>query len=319
VASHSGPESCGMHREVQVEALAGETGRPAIEPRNNYSGMPTLLSEAEGDTVHGDNRKSCADPARSETLCMSGSLSYGSSEISSVSGAVGPDGIGKVNDHKPVIDAGEKSDTPILPEKLPNNGEDPAEVMEGRGVTRGNANGNPACRTQSRDKRASMGLEGVREAARQNGKLRFTALLHHVTPSLLVESFHALRKQAAAGVDGVAWRDYEEQLYGRVYELRREIQSGAYRAQPSRRVYIPKADGRLRPLGIAALEDKIVQQAVSTVLSAIYEQDFLGFSYGFRQGRGQHDALDAISIGIQSRKVNWILDADIRSFFDWAS
>ena len=316
VANHSGPESCGMHREVQVEALTGETGRPAIEPRNKYSGMPTLLSEAEGNMVHGDNRKSCADPARSETLRMSGSFSYGSSEISSVSGAVGPDGAGKVKDRNPVIDAGEKSDTPIVPGKLPNNGDDPAEAMEGRGVTRGNANGNPACRTQSRDKCASMGLEGVREAARRNGKLRFTALLHHVTPSLLVESFYALRRQAAAGVDGVTWRDYEEQLYGRVHELHREIQSGAYRAQPSRRVYIPKADGRLRPLGIAALEDKIVQQAVSTVLSAIYEQDFLGFSYGFRQGRGQHDALDAISIGIQSRKVNWILDADIRSFFD---
>lgn len=316
MANHSGPESCGMHREVQVEALTGETDRPAIEPRNNYSGMPTLLSEAEGNMAHGVNRKSCADPARSETLRMSGSLSYGSSEISSVSGASGPDGTGKVNDRKPVIDAAEKSDTPILPEKLPNKGDDPAEAMEGRGVTRGNADGNPACRTQSRDKRASMGLEGVREAARRNRKLRFTALLHHVTPSLLVESFHALRKQAAAGVDGVTWRDYENHLYGRVHELHREIQSGAYRAQPSRWVYIQKADGRLRPLGIAALEDKIVQQAVSTVLSAIYEQDFLGFSYGFRQGRGQHDALDALSIGIVSRRVNWILDADIRSFFD---
>ncbi|CAM2194946.1 RNA-directed DNA polymerase [Paraburkholderia kururiensis] len=316
VANHSGPESCGMHREVQVEALTGETGRPAIEPRNRQSGMPTLLSKAEGNTTHDVNRKSCVDPARSETLCMPGSLSYGSSEISSVSGAVRPDGAGKVKDRKPVVYAGEKSDTPIVPEKLPNKGDDPAEAMEGRGVTRGNANGNPACRTQCRDKHASMGLEGVREAARRNRKLRFTALLHHVTPSLLVESFHALRKQAAAGVDGVTWRDYEKHLYGRVHELHQEIQSGAYRAQPSRRVYIPKADGRLRPLGIAALEDKIVQQAVSTVLNAIYEQDFLGFSYGFRQRRNQHDALDALSVGIESRKVNWVLDADICSFFD---
>jgi group II intron reverse transcriptase/maturase len=316
VANHSGPESCGVHREVQVEALTGETGRPAIEPRNNYSGMPTLLSEAEGNTVHDANRKPCIDPARSETLRLPGSFSYGSSEISSVSGVVGPDGTGKVNDRKPVINAGEKSDTPILPEKLPNKGGDLAEAMEGRGVTRGNADENPACRTQSWDKCASMGLEGVRETARRNRELRFTALLHHVTPSLLVESFHALRKQAAAGVDGVTWRDYEKQLYGRVHELHREIQSGAYHAQPSRRVYIPKADGRLRPLGIAALEDKIVQQAVSTVLSAVYEQDFLGFSYGFRQGRGQHDALDALSIAIGSRKINWMLDADIRSFYD---
>ena len=316
MANHSGPESCGVHREVYSEALTGETDRPAIEPRNQESGMPTLLSEAEGNMVHDDNRKSCTDPTRSETLCMSGSLSHGSSEISSASGAIWPDGAGKVNDRNPAIDAGEKSDTPIVPKKLPNKGDDPAEVMEGRGVAKGNANETPAPRTQCRDKSASMGLEGVREAARRNRKLRFTALLHHVTPSLLVESFYVLRKQAAAGVDGVTWHDYESQLYGRVHELHREIQTGAYRAQPSRRVYIPKADGKLRPLGIAALEDKIVQQAMTTVLSAIYEQDFLGFSYGFRQGRGQHDALDALSEGIEGRKVDWILDADIRSFFD---
>jgi RNA-directed DNA polymerase len=158
---------------------------------------------------------------------MPGSLSYGSSEISSVPGASEPDGTGKVNDRKPVINAGEKSDTPILPRKLPNKGDDPAEAMEGRGVTRGNANGNPACRTQSRDGCASMGLEGVREIARRNRMLQFTALLHHVTPSLQVESFHALRKQAAAGLDGVTWSDYEKQLYGRVHDLHREIQSGA--------------------------------------------------------------------------------------------
>lgn len=316
MANHSGPESCGVHREVYSEALTGETDRPAIEPRNQESGMPTLLSEAEGNMVHDNNRKSCTDPTRSETLCMSGSLSHGSSEISSVSGAIWPDGAGKVNDRNPAIDADEKSDTPIVPKKLPNKGDDPAEAMEGRGVAKGNANETPASRTQCRDKSASMGLEGVREAARRNRKLRFTALLHHVTPSLLVESFYVLRKQAAAGVDGVTWHDYESQLYGRVHQLHREIQTGAYRAQPSRRVYIPKADGKLRPLGIAALEDKIVQQAITTVLGAIYEQDFLGFSYGFRQGRGQHDALDALSEGIEGRKVNWILDADIRSFFD---
>jgi len=316
MANHSDPESCGMHREVHVEALTGETDRPAIEPRNQNSGMPTLLSEAEGNMVHNDNRKLCADPTRSETLCMSGSLSHGSSEISLVSGAIRPDGVGKVNDRNPTIYANEKSDTSIVPEKLPNKGINPAEAMEGRGVAKGNANESPASRTQSRDKSSSMGLEGVRETARRNSQCRFTALLHHVTPSLLVESFYALRKQAAAGVDGVTWHDYESQLYGRVHELHREIHTGTYRAQPSRRVYIPKADGKQRPLGIAALEDKIVQQAISTVLGAIYEQDFLGFSYGFRSGRSQHDALDALSEGIEGRKVNWILDADIRAFFD---
>ena len=305
-----------MHREVHVEALTGETGRPAIEPRNQESGMPTLLSEAEGNMVHGDNRKLCADPTRSQTLCMSGSLSHGSSEISSVPSATRLGGVGKVNDRNPTIHADEKSDTPIVPKKLSNKGDNPAETMEGRGVTKGNANESPAVRTQCRNKNASMGLEGVREAAQGNRQCRFTALLHHVTPVRLVESFYALKKQASAGVDGVTWHDYESQLDERVHELHREIHNGTYRAQPSRRVHIPKADGKLRALGIAALEDKIVQQAVATVLNALYEQDFLGFSYGFRQGRGQHDALDALSEGMTRRKVNWIVDADIRSFFD---
>ena len=192
----------------------------------------------------------------------------------------------------------------------------PVEMVEERDVAKRNVDESPASRTQSRENDVSMGLEGIREIAKRNRKCRFTALLHHVTPSLLVESFYALRKQAAAGVDGVTWQEYENVLYTRVHELHREIHIGAYRAQPSRRVYIPKSNGKLRPLGIAALEDKIVQQAIATVLSAIYEQDFLGFSYGFRQGRGQHDALDALSEGISGRKVNWILDADIRSFFD---
>jgi RNA-directed DNA polymerase len=161
-----------------------------------------------------------------------------------------------------------------------------------------------------------MGLEGVRRAARRNRRLQFTALLHHITPQVLVDSFYSLQKNAAAGVDGVTWREYEKILPQRVTEMHRKIHTGAYRATPSRRVYIPKADGRQRPLGIASIEDKVVQQAVVTVLSAIYEEDFLGFSYGFRPGRRQHDALDALTAGIKSRSVNWIADADIRSFFD---
>jgi len=203
--------------------------------------MPTLLSEAEGNTVHGVNRKPCPDPARSETLCMPGSLSYGSSEISSVSSANGLDGTGKVVDHNPVVNADEKSDTPIVPQMLPNKGVEPAEATEGRGVIGGNAFETPAWRTQSQIKYASMGIEGVREAAKRNPKMRFTALMHHITPALLVKSFHALRKQAASGVDGVTWYVYEKTFEGRVQELHREIQSGAYRAQPSRRVYIPKS------------------------------------------------------------------------------
>jgi hypothetical protein len=214
---------------------------------------------------------------------MPGSFLHRNWEVSSASGAVCPDGTGKVDDRKPVIYAGEKSDTSVVPKKPPNNGNTPAEVVEGSDVTKGNAFDSPAPQTQRRIS-ASMGLEGVREVARRNKRERFTALLHHVTPSLLVESFYALRKNAAAGVDGVTWREYEQILYTRVHELHREIHSGAYRTQPSRRVFIPKADGKQRPLGIASLEDKVVQQAVSTVLSAIYEEVFLVFHMGSAKG-----------------------------------
>ena len=145
---------------------------------------------------------------------------------------------------------------------------------------------------------------------------RFTALLHHVTVDLLRESFYALKRKAAPGVDGVTWHEYETGLEGRLADLHSRVQRGAYRAKPSRRVYIPKADGRQRPLGVAALEDKIVQQAVVTILNQIYEVDFKGFSYGFRPGRSPHQALDALSVGIHRKRVNWVLDADIRGFFD---
>ena len=314
MANHSDPESCVVHREVWGEALTGETGRPAIEPRNETKfGMPTELQISEGNTEHGGNRKSCSDPTRSKTLRMSGSDLYGSWEVSAVPVLLAG-GTGKVKDRKPVINAVEKSDMPIVPGKLPNKGE-PAEVVEGRGVAKGNAGEAPTSRTQSREQ-VSKGLEGIREVARGDRRAKFTALLHHITPSLLVESFYDLKRNAAVGVDGVSWRDYENGIYTRVHELHREIHTGAYRAQPSRRVYIEKADGKMRPLGIAALEDKIVQQAVVKVLSTIYEEDFLGFSYGFRPGCSQHDALDALTVGIKSQKVRWILDADIQAFFD---
>jgi group II intron reverse transcriptase/maturase len=159
-------------------------------------------------------------------------------------------------------------------------------------------------------------LERIREAAKRDRKARFTALLHHVTPTLLEWSFHRLRKGAAPGVDGVTWDAYEAGLPDKLADLHRRVQRGAYRALPSRRQYIPKPDGRLRPLGVAALEDKIVQRALVAVLNAIYETDFADFSYGFRPGRGQHDALDALAVGLDRRKVSWILDADIRAFFD---
>jgi len=171
------------------------------------------------------------------------------------------------------------------------------------------------CRTQSRESGPNE-LDRVREAVRRDGKLRFTALLHHVTVELLRDSYHSLKKQAAPGVDGVTWEEYGQTLEARLGDLHGRIHRGAYRAKPSRRVFIPKSDGRQRPLGIAALEDKIVQHAVGRVLNQIWEEDFRGFSYGFRPGRSQHDALDALNVGIARKKVNWVLDLDIRAFFD---
>ena len=162
----------------------------------------------------------------------------------------------------------------------------------------------------------SSGLDRVREAAKKDGKLRFTALLHHVTIDLLRDSYHGLKKKAAPGVDGVTWEEYGSDLEESLNNLHGRIHRGAYRARPSRRAWIPKSDGRQRPLGIAALEDKIVQSAVGTVLNQIWEEDFLGFSYGFRPGRSQHDALDALYVGITRKKVDWVLDLDVRSFFD---
>jgi group II intron reverse transcriptase/maturase len=161
-----------------------------------------------------------------------------------------------------------------------------------------------------------LGLQRVREVARRDKRARFTALLHHITPQRLRESFYALKRDAAPGVDGVMWREYLQRLDSRLDALHAAVHRGSYRAQAVRRTYIPKADGTQRPLGVAALEDKIVQHAVVTVLSAIYESDFVGFSYGFRPGRGQHDALDAVAVGIEKRKINWVVDADFRKFFD---
>lgn len=191
----------------------------------------------------------------------------------------------------------------------------PEELVEGERPAKGNASKDAAHRTQSRAS-ASIGLRGVREKARRDRRARFTALLHHVTVGRLRESFYALKRGAAPGVDGQTWAEYRERLDERLADLHARVQRGSYRAQPSRRTYIRKPDGRQRPLGIAVLEDKIVQHAVGTVLSAIYEEDFLGFSYGFRPGRGAHDALDALWVGLMRKKVNWVLDADIRGFFD---
>jgi len=209
----------------------------------------------------------------------------------------------------------EKSDPAVVARKLANKtGRSVAEPVERRVGTEGNAGQHNTRRAQNRES-VTQGLERVRQAARARKKERFTALLHHVDIGLLRTAFHALQRDAAPGVDGLTWRDYEADLEPRLTDLHARVQRGAYRPQPSRRTYIPKADGKQRPLAIAALEDKIVQGATVRVLNAIYEEDFLGFSYGFRPERGPHDALDALVVAIDSRKVNYILDADIRDFF----
>src|SRR5215475_8820280 len=195
------------------------------------------------------------------------------------------------------------------------SGRPPAESEEGRPLIKENTHQSSTLSTQS-EARVSQGLAGVRKAARERKEMKFTALLHHLTVTLLRDSFYALKRKAAPGVDGVTWQEYETGLEDRIADLHSRVHRGAYQARPSRRIYIPKADGRQRPLGIAALEDKIVQQAVVTILNQIYEVDFKGFSYGFRPGRNPHQALDALTVGIQSKRVNWVLDADIRGFFD---
>jgi RNA-directed DNA polymerase len=213
-----------------------------------------------------------------------------------------------------------KSDRPTVPEKSPNKaGQPAAEGTEGRGLAKGNLPEQNASRIQSRSN-APSALGRVRQAAAKVKKLRFTALLHHIyNLDTLRMAYFSLKKEAAPGVDGETWRHYGEELGTNLQDLSERLKRGAYRAKPVRRVYIPKADGRQRPLGVTALEDKIVQRAAVEVLNAIYETDFLGFSYGFRPGRSQHQALDALYTGLLTRKVNWVLDLDIRGFFDGLS
>src|SRR5215472_15603641 len=213
-----------------------------------------------------------------------------------------------------------RSDRPTVPTKSPNNPRQPgAEGMEGSGLAKGNLPQQNASRTPSRED-ARSALERVRQAAKKDKTLRFTALLHHIYHlETLRLAYFSLKKEAAPGVDGETWRHYGEALEENLQDLSHRLKRGAYRAKPVRRVYIPKADGRQRPLGVTALEDKIVQRAAVEVLNAIYETDFLDFSYGFRPGRSQHQALDALYTGLLTRRVNWVLDLDIKSFFDGIS
>jgi group II intron reverse transcriptase/maturase len=218
----------------------------------------------------------------------------------------------------PAIGAGKPTNKAEVSAHAAHGVSDAAEPVEQRAGAKGNADEQSTHRTQGRE-RVSQALDRVRKAARLKKDEKFTALLHHFKLDLLREAFFALKRDAAPGVDGVTWRTYEADLDLKLTDLASRVHRGAYRALPSRRTYIPKADGRERPLAVAALEDKIVQRATADVLNCIFEEDFLGFSYGFRPGRGQHNALDALYVGITTKKVNFVFDADIRSFFDEVS
>src|SRR3984893_15886467 len=236
-----------------------------------------------------------------------------------------PDGIcpgthREVQGRTPMMNEHGKSDRPVVPAKSPNKaGQPAAEGMEGSGLTKGNPQQQNASRTPSRTD-APSALQRVRQAASKDKEMRFTALLHHIyNLEMLRLAYFSLKKEAAPGVDGETWRHYGETLDDNLQDLSHRLQRGAYRAKPVRRAYIDKSDGRKRPLGVPVLEDKIVQRATVEVVNAIYETDFLGFSYGFRPGRSQHNALDALYTGLLTKNVNWVLDVDIRSFFDGLS
>jgi RNA-directed DNA polymerase len=288
-----------------------------MELRNHFFGVPTLYLYGEGNMSGDVRRKPPHDAAESKTLRMRGNSLHGNREAQETPTLQDEGRSGKASCRTTDMHVSRESDDSIVPEKRANKTgpKAAAESVEGRGSTKGNAIQTLLAPDAVPGKRG-MGLWGVREAARRDKKLRFTALLHHVCPELLRASYFELKRQAAPGVDGMTWHEYGQNLEERLDDLHGRIHRGAYRAQPSKRAWIPKADGRQRPLGIAALEDKIVQQAVKIVLEQIYEEDFLGFSYGFRPGRSCHNALDALWVGIAHRKVNWVLDADIRGFFD---
>ena len=270
-------------------------------------------------------RERSFDAAESKTLSMYGSSMRENRETPqtpTVDGGVGRSG--KAESRNPDVHVCGESDVLVGPTKWANKVDEhldragcapAAESAEERRTTKGNDAPPAVVRTQSRGT-ALSGLCGVRQAASRDRKARFTALLHHVTPELLQESYFELKRQAAPGVDGMTWEEYREGLEERIANVHERVQRGTYRAKPSKRVWIAKGDGGERPLGIAALEDKIVQQALRTILEQIFEVEFLGFSYGFRPGRSPHNALDALWVGLMKRRINWVLDCDIRGFFD---
>ena len=317
LANHDGPESCGCIRKGAPEALTGEKAGRAIEPRNQQ--IQSADAVIVSGRPHQTQRKRELGPgsARSKNLSMRGNSMRENRESLPLSCEDGlQDRREKARGRTARMNEDGQSDSPVVPTKSANKGANAlAESMEERGGAKGNTGQQSRRRTQSREN-LTQELDRVRQAARRNRKTKFTALLHHVTVERLRGAFQELKRKAAPGVDGVTWDQYEQNLEENLKELHKRVHQGSYQANPSRRVYIPKADGKQRALGIATLEDKLVQRAVAEVLSAIYEEDFLGFSYGCRPGRSQHDALDAYAVGLYVKKVSWVLDVDIQGFYD---
>ena len=276
-----------------------------------------LVTDGEGNTGGDANTMPSHDPAQSETPRASRNIMHENRETWPASVvAVSGRPVGKGDSHETHRHAGQESDSGTVPMKGSNKeGQPTAESLEGRPGTKENVQ-QPHMRPTPSGKRMSQGLAGVRRVAKEKKQEKFTALLHHLTINLLRESFYSIKRSAAAGVDEVTWQMYADGVEDRIRDLHGRVHRGAYRAQPSRRVWARKASGGQRPLGVAVLEDKIVQRAVTQILNQIYETDFQGVSYGFRPGRSQHQALDALTVGIERKKVNWILDLDIRGFFD---
>src|SRR3989475_4818574 len=294
------------------------TGRPGIQPRKSLSSgrrrRRSRRKATSGASPPRDATESRAvtDPVHARTHLA---REPGEPVVARRGWRGGPHR--EVQGRTPMMDDHGQSDRPVVPAKFPNNAErSAAEGMEGRGLAKGNPSQQNAPRTLGRDGALSARAR-VREAAERDKQVRFTALLHHVyNVEHLRAAYHALKRDAAPGIDGERWRPYGEALEENLADLSGRLKRGAYRAKPVKRTYIPKADGRQRPLGIPTLEDKIVQRTTVDVLNAIYETDFLGFSYGYRPGKNPHNALDALYVGLLTKKVNWVLDGDISSFFD---
>ena len=318
LANHDDPESCLGTRKGIGEALTGAHAGGVLSRENKSSqGADAVV---ESGRLHTDARpgERVRNPARSETSDMHGNSMRENREIPRPPALDASAGrAGKVESRNPAMNGRGKSDSSIVPAKSPNKAQGrAAEAMEGRGLTEENTGQQNTPRTQRRTLCVLSALDRVRTAAKRNKDERFSALLHHVTLDRLYYAYLAISRDAAPGVDGVTWEHYGANLQRNLEDLHARVHRGAYRAKPSRRAYIPKSDGRQRPLGIASLEDKILQRAVVEVLNAIYETDFLGFSYGFRPGRQAHMALDILATAIRFKKISWILDADVSRYFD---